>query len=416
MPALVGRTVCGSYRLRKCLGEGAFGGVFLSDQYAFGLPMRRVALKLSHRTRMSEEDAREVLADALLLAEAMDGISDARARPHLVHVYDAGIAPDLDGRGYLTMEYVEGTTLADVFRDRGRVPESELLPWVTQMCTALRGLHLLTPPLLHRDLKPDNVLLGKDNVVRLVDFGLSAKLVQLGHVPGVAGTLTYMAPETLRGKSMPASDVYSVGLLIYEGLTGRHPFDDLRPPPGHPDALHGDWLYEAKRRVRAVPPSQLNNTVTERLDEIVLRCLEVNPDRRFRDAAELLGELNRETPTETPAGKALRESRDRPATGDLDGARNILVRALAEPSVPAPDRFELHRELGELLSLRGEHSAAAAELAHAWKLTEHTAILRTRSDRAALLGRIADCHRLGGNVFQQRRWERRQRQERGADP
>ncbi|MEU4526072.1 serine/threonine-protein kinase [Amycolatopsis sp. NPDC024027] len=379
MRAFVGATLCGRYRLLEHLGSGAFGSVFLSDQYVLGVPMRRVALKLSRRTRLSDEDAREVLADALLLAEAMDSITDARSRQHLVHVYDAGITPGAEARGYLAMELVRGSTLEDQFASLAKTPSPLLMKWIGQVCLALRGLHSLDPPILHRDLKPSNVLLGADNTVRLVDFGLSAKMLHLGYAPGVAGTLAYMAPETSRGRSTPASDVYSVGLLTYEGLTGRHPFRGLVPPVELPDALYPDWLHEAKRQYRPLPPSALNNTVSSALDAIVLRCLEFEADDRFAGAAELLVALDaRELPSR-PADQAT--------------------------SLPKEDHFLLLRDQGEAFAAAGRHERAAGAFAEAWGLTANAVILRTTHERAALLQRAADCYRLAGNTFQARRYD-----------
>jgi serine/threonine protein kinase len=405
MKALEGRTVRGTYRLGEQLGAGGFGAVFRSDQSVLGLPLRSVALKLSRRTRLSVENAREVLADALLLAEAMDSITDTRSRQHLVHVYDAGITQDHEARAYLVMELVRGTTLATQFSSLGKVPAPLLRKWVIQVCQALRGLHRLDPPLMHRDLKPPNVLLGTDNTVRLVDFGLSAKMLQIGYAPGVAGTLEYMAPETSRGQSSPASDVYGVGLLLHEGLTGAHPFHDLVPPLHLPDALHADWLYEAKRRQRAAPPSTLNNTVTPELDEIVLRCLEFEPGDRYQDGGELLEALSQGQTPLRAAEQALRESRELRAEGQVEDALREVEKALTGPSLGKHDRFLLLREKGEVLGLLGEHDNAAGALVDAWQLTEKTAILRTAHDRAALLARLAGCYRLTGNTFQAKRYE-----------
>jgi eukaryotic-like serine/threonine-protein kinase len=407
MRGLEGRTIAGAYRLRELLGEGAFGGVFLTDQYVLGLPIRRVALKLSRRTHVSEENARDMLADAFLLAEAMDSITDAQTRAHLVHLYDAGITRDLEARWFLTMEYVPGTTLADQFASFQRVPAPLLVKWVSQICRALRGLHNLPLPLLHRDLKPSNVLLGLDNTVRLVDFGLAARLLSLGGVPGVAGTLAYMAPEASQGTTTPASDVYSIGLLTHEGLTGRHPFEHLVPPIDLPDALHGRWLYETKRTSPAVPPSSLNNTVPRELDEIVLRCLRFDPGDRFPDAAALLEALEAVgagTALPPPAEQALRESRDRRAAGDLRGALDGVDKVLSKAELSREDRLRLLREKGEVLDLAGEHADAAAAFVQGWQLTANAGVLRTVRDRAALLTQIIDCYEKADNSFQTRRY------------
>ncbi|MGK5554480.1 serine/threonine-protein kinase [Actinomadura kijaniata] len=399
LKALRGTVLDGRYPLEEWLGEGGFGGVFRSRQRLLGTPVRRVAVKLSRRTDLTEANVRDLFGDALLLAEAMDGMTDTEARAHLVHLYDAGVA---DGRGYLVMEYVQGTTLAAQFASLpGGVPARLMTRWARQVAVALRGLHSLTPPLLHRDLKPDNVLLGLDRTVRLVDFGLAARMVTAGHVgghvsghvgghvgghvEGVAGTLAYMAPETWRGRSVRASDLYSLGLLIYEGLTGRHPYGHLHPPYGLPADAHGDWLYEARREIIVDPPSRLNNTVPPALDAVVLRCLAHDPRDRFGTAEELIEAIDAPAPA-APARPAPR-----------DGAADLVRQA-------------------DLLADRGEHAEAARHYERAWRaLRDVPAPPGGRAERVALLERLSGAYRRIGNDFQADRYAELSRREGGGD-
>jgi serine/threonine protein kinase len=407
MRTFEGRTVAGTYLLREHLGSGGFGGVFRSDQYVLGQPLRRVALKLSRRTGMTEDHTRDALADAFLLAEAMDAIPDQRSRMHLVHIYDAGIAAELDDRWFLTMEFVEGHTLDDEFGSFGTVPADQLTKWANQIGLALRGLHLLSPPLLHRDLKPSNVLLGTDNVIRLVDFGLSAKMVRLGHIPGTVGVLDHMSPETAVGSSSPASDIYSLGVLMYQGLTGELPFRHLIPPAGLPDGLHGEWLYEAKRKYRPKPPSAHNSSVSARLDEVVLTCLTHEPTQRYGDAAEFLAALDKlgRAPTR-PAEDAREEGRAARTEGRLTDALATIERGLSGQPLTRQEQFRLNRDKGEVLHLMGEPALAAAAFATAWQLTEKSGILRTVAERVELLDQLIASYRGAGNSYQVQRYER----------
>jgi len=387
-----GRVLDGRFELRDLIDQGAFGAVFRAEQRLLGIPVRQVAVKLSRRGGMTTETARDQFADALMLAGAMHEMTDSEARAHLVPVYDAGVAMEAGGRAYLAMEFVEGRTLGAEFGSYpSGVPAELLLRWAREICVALRGLHKLVPPLLHRDLKPDNVLVGKyDRKVRVVDFGLAARLVERGYLPGVAGTLAYMAPETSQGDSGPASDLYSVGLLLYEGLTGHHPFDHLVPPADLPDALHGDWLYKAKLACIVPPPSTVNNTVTPELDDIVLRCLKPRPFDRFRSATELLeamgnaGVLARPTPPARPAGP---------------------VRSAA-PGSPAEEVAQLQeRARGHTAS--NEHDLAAKCLHEAWDLVgKHPTALRGRQERADLAAGAAEAYQRAGNNFQAGRFRR----------
>jgi serine/threonine protein kinase len=289
-----GKILRESYLLQKYIGEGVFGAVFKSEQSFLGVPARRVAVKLSKHSGISINTARIIFADAFLLAQIMDQMMDAQARSRLVHVYDMGILPEEDHRAFIVMEYIQGTTLTQQFALFRRVPAVLLLKWAQQLCHALADLHRLVPPILHRDLKPDNILLGLDHTLHIVDFGLAARLLHQGYTPGVVGTLSYMAPETTQGESVPASDVYSLGVILYEGLTGQHPFAHLFPPPDLPAWSHCDWLYRQKSTNRLTPPSFLNNTVSATLDTIVLRCLEFHVHRRYQNAGDLLRDLSNE--------------------------------------------------------------------------------------------------------------------------
>jgi serine/threonine protein kinase len=398
-----GRTLGHAYVLRKHLGEGNFGAVFRSEQQFLGVPVRRVAVKLSKHVGMDVETARSVFADAFLLADAMDGMADAESRSHLVHVYDVGLAPDADNRGFLVMEFIEGTTLGAQFKSYKRVPAPLLLKWARQLAVALKGLHALAPPVLHRDLKPDNVLLGLDRSVRVVDFGLAARLMHLGYVPGVAGTTAYMAPETLMGQSVPASDVYSVGLILYEGLTGRLPFSHLIPPHDLPRDLHREWLHDARCTHIVPPPSTLNNTVSAQLDGVILRCLDAQPHARYQTGGDLLEALEAGKPEASAAERALDDGR-RLRRSDPRAARVELERALSGPAGARDQRVALLMELGETLTDLGEHLAAAGRLGEAWELVRDTAVFRSREERAVLLDRIAAAYTRAGNEYQARRY------------
>ncbi|WP_242888443.1 serine/threonine-protein kinase [Actinomadura litoris] len=380
LKGLLGRVIDGRYELREFIGGGAFGAVFRAQQRLLGVPVRQVAVKLSRRGGLTEEIARDQFADALLLAGALEEMTDAEARDHLVAVYDAGVALEAGRRGFLVMEHVRGRTLGEEFAAFGTgVPAASLIRWGRQICLALRGLHGLVPALLHRDLKPDNVLVdGLTGRARVVDFGLAARLIERGHAPGAAGALHYMAPETLKGESVPASDLYAVGIILYEGLTGKHPYGHLHPPDRVPVALHGDWLQEARLTCVVPPPSALNYTVGPSLDDLVLRCLDPDPRRRFASAGELLRAL---------------EGAERPAA--------------PRASTPAQQVARLLEQADAQLAA-GEGGAAVRSCLDAWEVVErHPAALRSRRERADLAARTARAYELDGNGFQAARFRRR---------
>jgi len=391
------------YILRERLGAGAFGAVYRAEQRILQVPVRRVAVKLSKQDGVTREAAEDQLGEALALARAMDEMTDAAARMHLVQLYDGGVTTSLGGRSFLVMEYIQGTTLATQFGSYQRMPARLLLRWAREICVALRGLHALVPPMLHRDLKPDNVLLSLDRTVRLVDFGLAARLVERGYLPGVAGTLTYMAPETMRGESVPASDVYSLGLLLYEGLTGRQPYDHLNPPIGLPDDLHREWLYDARCGCRVDPPSLRNNTVPAALDDVILSCLRTEPSRRPR-AAELCELLDADRHSAQAPEAPLDEARRLHAEGDTAGAARILDRALSAAPGTARARFDLLVALGGILAARDDPASAAQRYAEAWRLVAAGEIALGGSERAALLQQAATAYEQAGNAYQATRF------------
>ncbi|WP_165423676.1 serine/threonine protein kinase [Ktedonosporobacter rubrisoli] len=291
MRSFEGQTIRDSYQLQSYIGEGNFGAVFKGTQLFLDLPIRTVAIKFSRYTNLDAETARQIFADAFVLARLMEELNDPEVCQHLVHVYDMGIDPQREKRGFIVMEYVEGTTLAAHMATLGHVPALLLLNWIRQICTTLQGLHALEPPLIHRDLKPDNIILGHDGIIRVVDFGLAARLMSQGHVRGIVGALGYMAPETMLGESIPASDIYSIGLMLYEGLTGKHPFL-TRASLASQSFMQRDRWYKQLRMARLIPPSHLNNTASATLDTIVARCLHFYPNKRYADIGELLADLN----------------------------------------------------------------------------------------------------------------------------
>lgn len=146
MQSFEGKTIRGSYQLQQYIGEGNFGAVFKSMQLFIGTPVRSVAVKLSKYTGMDIHAARAIFADAFLLAQVMEETADAEIRKHLVHVYDMDIAPEVENRGFIVMEYVHGVTLAQQLASLQLVPASLMLKWVEQICRVLYGLHTLTPP------------------------------------------------------------------------------------------------------------------------------------------------------------------------------------------------------------------------------------------------------------------------------
>jgi serine/threonine protein kinase len=347
---LIGQTLAGKYKLLDVQASGFFGVVFRAEQYFCRHLVRPVAVKVSRQTELTDDTAPYLFGDALILAQLLAaptvGLDDA-GRRHLVQIHDMGLLPEQENRAFLVMEYVDGLPLLSHMRAAGRISVSMGLRFIKQICRGMALVH--GQGAVHRDLKSDNILVDRRGVIRIVDFGLAAYADRrLGFAPGSLGTFTYMAPETLLGRSIPASDVYSLGLLMYELFTGGGPH--LTAPWSHDDKNdHRDEHLRLKKTLRFPPPSTVQNEIRNDyrwLDVLILRCLEVEPERRFADAGRLLAAIEA-----CEAGKPVtfgeREASSEPgalATGEETPVAN------APGSPDAVD--ELFREVRRLLAAR----------------------------------------------------------------
>jgi serine/threonine protein kinase len=291
---LLGQTLAGKYRLNAVQAAGAFGTVFHAHQLFCGRFMRPVAVKVSRQTGLTDETAPLLFGDALVLARILaEAEHDHDGRAHLVHIFDMGLLPEHDGRAYLAMEYVDGLPLLSHMRAAGTFSVATGLRFIKQICRALSLVH--GQGAIHRDLKADNILVDRRGVVRVVDFGLAAFAdEQSGVVHGAMGTFTYMAPETVRGRSTAASDVYSIGLLMYELFTGGGPH--LIAPWKTEGDERGDENFALKAAFRFAPPSASQNEIRNDyrwLDALIPRCLTVDPAHRIPDAGALLDAIER---------------------------------------------------------------------------------------------------------------------------
>jgi len=260
------------YELMEEIGRGGMGVVYRARQKSLG---RDVALKMLLAGELSAPENR-----ARFRAEA-----EAAARldhPHIVRVYDVGEA---GGLPYFSMQWVNGTTLAQRLAE-GPVTARQAAAWLSPVCRAVQFAH--EHGVLHRDLKPANILLDRDERPLVTDFGLAkyadgeAHWTQSG---AVLGTPSYMAPEQAagsRGEIGPASDVYSLGAILYYALTGRPPFQASQPLDTLLLVLEQD----------PVPPRVLNPSVDRQLEMIALKCLQKPRDLRYQSAAALGDDLD----------------------------------------------------------------------------------------------------------------------------
>jgi len=214
--------------------------------------------------------------------------------PAIVAVYDTGEAATASGPlPYIVMEYVDGVTLRDIVHNDGPMPPRRALEVIADACQALNFSH--QHGIIHRDVKPANIMISDAGAVKVMDFGIARALADTGNsvtqTAAVIGTAQYLSPEQARGESVDArSDVYSLGCVLYEMLTGEPPFVGDSP------------VAVAYQHVREdpIPPSQKRAGISPELDAVVLKALTKNPDNRYQSAAEMRADLVRVHSGEKP--------------------------------------------------------------------------------------------------------------------
>jgi len=316
-----GQVVRDTYEVERLLGEGGFAEVYRVKHRFMG----RQAMKVFKAPGLALEDIERDLAEALLLSRIK--------HPNIVEVYDANVLHTERGCfGYFTMTYVPGGTLERYWRSFGAelMPIEQVVEIGRQICRGLAVAHSSSPPIVHRDIKPQNVLVGfgPDGLhVRLTDFGLAKAVNPLTLLVSAKGTLGFKPPESLENIDSCAADVWGVGTILYLLLTDEMPFP----------ALNARDIGEASRFLRPIrPPSIYNVNVDAGLESIVYRCLAASPSDRYADANELLHDLEKWQPGFKPSGPSVSISRPSSKTAiaersphDLAGeARNALQEAI----------------------------------------------------------------------------------------
>lgn len=252
------------YTVEKTLGKGGMATVELAQDTQLG---RRVAVKRLFASLAGDEVFQERFFREARMAAAL-------SHPNLVTVYDVGEEDELP---YIVMEYVEGETLAELMGREGPLPPERAVDLLLQACAGLEHAH--AAGLVHRDIKPQNLLVRTDDVVKIADFGIARTLqaTQLTQVGTVLGTAAYLAPEQAAGERVtPAADIYSLGAVAYELLAGRTPYEF-------------DSLVDLASKQRKPPPPIPD--VSPEVERAVLRALAFKPSDRPRSASEFAREL-----------------------------------------------------------------------------------------------------------------------------
>jgi tRNA A-37 threonylcarbamoyl transferase component Bud32 len=264
---VAGTTLADRYRIVSLLGKGGMGEVFRAEDLRLN---QTVALKFLPASMAEDETARERFHQEVRLAREI-------SHPNVCRVFDIG---ETDGRLFLTMEYVDGEDLASLLRRIGQFPQSKALDIARQMCAGLAAAH--DHGVLHRDLKPGNIMLDGRGRVRVTEFGLAALAENLSGEEASAGTPAYMAPEQLAGTEVTIrSDIYSLGLVLYEIFTGKKAFEAATLPE----------LIRMRERSTPSSISAIVKDVDPLVERVILRCLEKDPAKRPATALQVAAAL-----------------------------------------------------------------------------------------------------------------------------
>lgn len=262
-------TLIGKYRVEEKLGEGAMGIVYK----AFDTDLHRpVALKMMNPLLAQNKQFLERFkAEARALAKLEN--------PHIVVIYDF---VETDMGLFIVMQFVEGITLSGKIQEAGLISVAEALPLFKQILSAIGHAH--QGGIIHRDIKPDNIMLTKDGAIKITDFGLVKDLYGTLLTPATLtlGTFIYMSPEQLNGHANHLSDIYSIGMTFYVALTGQSPF---------PDNMKMGEIIDAIREKKFASPHEINPMIPKELAKILMKAIEKEPAKRYRSTEEMLEAL-----------------------------------------------------------------------------------------------------------------------------
>jgi len=313
---LLNRLFDNRYMVRRRLGSGGMADVYLAEDQELG---RRVALKMLNERHANDEQFVERFRRE---AQSAAGLN----HPNIVSIFDRGHA---EGTYYIAMEYLDGRTLKELLVRNGPTPIPIAIDYARQILGALAFSH--RNGVVHRDIKPHNVVVGPDGRLKVTDFGIARSgASQMTEAGSIVGTAQYLSPEQARGAPVdPRSDLYSLGILIYEMLTGKVPYT-------------GDTPVEiAMKHLSAIPepPSALRQDVPHDLDAVVMRALAKDPDQRYGSAEEMDADLAR-----VARGVAVSTKTEEAMTQVLSGAGiaaapTMITRPRAVTPPPAPPAY-----------------------------------------------------------------------------
>ena len=274
----------GAYRIERLLGEGGMGKVYEAEERLSG---RRVALKVLRPELARSEPARRLFENEMSILARLDHKNVVRCLA----------CAEIDGELVMALELLEGRTLRQLLTSDEALDWQRALAIVQQIASALSAAHEHEPPIVHRDLKPENVMILGDGTIKVTDFGIAKVLAALGNATTHSvGTLQYMSPEQIDASPVDArSDLYALGLVLYELLTGRPPFESSSPR----ELLN----MQCTKKPPALPES-VRRALPRGVERLLFELLEKSPDDRPASAADVLFAIEPFVPAEAEATSA----------------------------------------------------------------------------------------------------------------
>jgi len=332
-----GQTIRDTYEVERFVGEGAFAEVYRVKHRFLG----RQAMKVFKRVGMTLPEIVEILGEAITLSRI--------GHPNIVRVFDANVMETPGGLcGYFTMENVAGGSLDKFWRSHGTklIPVQTTVDLARQVCRGLSVAHRETPPVIHRDIKPQNILVGyePDGLrARVSDFGLAKQVNPLTLLATAAGTLAFKPPEAFSDKKGDscAADVWAIGTTLYLLLTDRFPYKQ-------PNDL--GWGSKNLFNEEYIPPSEINPDANVAMDKIIATALALDAKGRFPSAVEFLDALNSWEPG-APCTKRKGAAASENSKVAIGGRQTSQNRAEAEAMASRAVRLQKEGQLGDAADL-----------------------------------------------------------------